>query len=242
MSTRVEVTELWKRYRLQHEKYGTLKAALLRLGRNVVEELWVLRGVSFTVAAGETVALVGPNGTGKSTLLGLIAKVYRPTRGRIHVHGRISTLLELGAGFHPDLTGIENIHLNGCILGMSRREIREKLDSIVAFTELEKFIDVPLRNYSSGMIMRLGFAIAVHAQPEVMLVDEVLAVGDDHFQAKCYRQIEALQRQGCAILFVSHDMDVVRRVATRALWLHDGQIALDGSPRQVVDAYLSASV
>lgn len=242
MTPRIEVVDLWKRFRLYHERYGTLKSALLHFWRNQAEDLWVLRGLSFQVFPGETVAVIGPNGTGKSTLLGLVGRVLRPTRGRATVHGRLSTLLELGAGFHPDLTGMENLYLNGCILGMSRREIDRKRESIIAFAELEKFIDVPLRNYSSGMQMRLGFAIAIHCEPEVMLVDEVLAVGDDHFQAKCYRQIEELKRQGCAILFVSHDMAVVRRVATRAMWLRDGQIALDGPPGAVVDAYLEAVV
>ncbi|MBI3946233.1 MAG: ABC transporter ATP-binding protein [Armatimonadetes bacterium] len=236
----IEVADLWKRFRLYHENYGTLKSALLQLWRNRSEDLWVLQGISFQVFPGETVAVIGPNGTGKSTLLGLLGRVLRPTRGTAVARGRVSTLLDLGAGFHPDLTGTENLYLNGCILGMSRREVDRKRESIIAFAELEKFIDVPLRNYSSGMAMRLGFGIAIHYEPQVMLVDEVLTVGDDHFQAKCYRQIEALQRGGCAILFVSHDMAVVRRVATRVIWLRDGRIAGDGHPDQVVDAYLGA--
>jgi ABC-type polysaccharide/polyol phosphate transport system ATPase subunit len=205
----------------------------------------VLKGLSLTIARGETVALIGRNGSGKSTPLSLLARVYRPTSGTVTVRGRVAPLLELGAGFHPDLIGTENIELYGAILGMSRREILAKGESIVRFAfdspDLLGAIDTPLRNYSDGMKMRLGFSIAVHTEPDVLLVDEVLAVGDEAFQNKCYARIAEFQQAGKTIVFVSHEMPVVRRVAHRVLWLHDGALRMDGPPDEVVEAYLGAA-
>jgi ABC-type polysaccharide/polyol phosphate transport system ATPase subunit len=210
--------------------------------REVVE---VLHGVDLEIRHGETVALIGRNGSGKSTLLGLISRVYRPTHGTIDRDGRIAPLLELGAGFHPDLTGEENAELYGAILGMNGREIQTKLPSIIAFgfdrPDLAAVIDTPLRNYSDGMKMRLGFAVAIHTDPDILLFDEVLAVGDEGFQHKCYRKIEELQRAGKTIIFVSHDMRVVQQVATRVIWLDGGVIRMDGTVEEVVPAYLSVA-
>ena len=205
----------------------------------------VLHGVDLEIAHGETVALIGRNGSGKSTLLSLVARVYLPTSGSISVDGKLAPLLELGAGFHPDLTGEENAELYGAILGMTADEIREKLPGIVEFgfdrPDLAEKIDTPLRNYSDGMKMRLGFAVAIHTDPDILLFDEVLAVGDEAFQHKCYSKIEELQRAGKTIVFVSHDMHVVRQVATRVVWLHEGLIRMDGLVDEVVPAYLRAA-
>lgn len=235
------VKNLEKKFRLCHERYGTLKGLLLSFCRARYEDVYALRGISFSVQSGETVAIIGRNGSGKSTLLGIISRVYKPTSGSVIVNGRVSALLELGAGFHPDLTGIENIYLNGSILGLSRREITKRLDHIIAFSELEKFIDAPLRTYSAGMVMRLGFSIAVQVDPDILLVDEVLAVGDEAFQQKCYDKVREFQQSGKTIIFVSHDLDAVRRVATRVIWLDSGVIRADGDVAGVLESYLAYS-
>lgn len=236
----IEVKGLWKAFNLYHHGIGSIKGALvdlIRRGRKRQERIWGLQDVNLTVCAGESVAVIGKNGSGKSTLLGILSRVYKPTRGEVRVNGRVSSLLELGAGFHPDLTGIENIYLNGSILGLSRREITRRLDEIIAFSELGSFIDAPIKTYSLGMQMRLGFSIAVQTDPDVLLVDEVLAVGDEAFQQKCYRTIEQFQAQGKTILFVSHDLEAVRRVAPRSVWLDSGRVVMDGPTPEVVAAY-----
>jgi lipopolysaccharide transport system ATP-binding protein len=184
--------------------------------------------------------VIGRNGAGKSTLLKLIARVLEPTEGTITVHGRVGALLELGTGFHPDLSGRENVFLNGTLLGLTKREIAQRMDDIVAFSELEPFIDAPLRNYSSGMQMRLGFAVAVHTDPEILLVDEVLAVGDAGFQHKCLDRIASLRRSGVTILLVSHDLGTVQSLCDRAIWLDDARIEAEGQPTDVIMAYLNA--
>jgi ABC-type polysaccharide/polyol phosphate transport system ATPase subunit len=184
------------------------------------------------------VGIIGPNGAGKSTVLKLISRIIEPTSGRVEVNGRVSTLLELGAGFHPDLTGRENIYLNGSILGLSRKEIRQKFDSIVSFAELERFIDVPVKHYSSGMYVRLGFSVAIHIDPEILLIDEVLAVGDAAFQEKCLEKVEEMKGKGVTILLVSHDMNAVRNLCNRAIWLDYGMVRADGGPEEVVSRYL----
>jgi lipopolysaccharide transport system ATP-binding protein len=193
------------------------------------------------VDQGETVGLIGPNGAGKSTALKLVSRIIEPTTGKIEVSGRVGALLELGAGFHPDLSGRENIYLNGSILGLSRSEIQRKLDDIIAFAELDRFIDMPVRHYSSGMHVRLGFAVAVHTKPEILLVDEVLSVGDASFQKKCLDKIDQLRRQGVTILFVSHSASMVRNLCARAIWLDEGRIVVDGSTESVVARYLDHS-
>lgn len=197
-------------------------------------QFWALKNVSFSIVAGETVALLGTNGSGKSTILKLISRIIDPTTGTITVSGRLSALLELGAGFHPDLSGRENIYLNGSILGLSRKEMDQKLDDIITFADIGEFIDAPIRNLSSGMQMRLGFSVAVHVDPQVILVDEVLAVGDHNFQLKCLERISRLQKQGVTILFVSHDFEIVGRLCSRAIWLDHGTVRADGSPQEVL--------
>lgn len=233
-----------KKFILHRERarsFQELALNLFRRNNGSHEEFWALQDVSFTVERGETVGLIGPNGAGKSTVLKLISRIIEPTSGQIRVSGRLGALLELGAGFHPDLTGRENIYLNGSILGLSQAQIRRKLDDIIAFAELDRFIDVSVKHYSSGMYVRLGFSVAVHADPEILLVDEVLAVGDAAFQRKCLDRINHLRQQGVTILFVSHSTETVRAICSRALWLNDGWLVADGSAESVVTRYLDHS-
>jgi len=242
----ISISDVHKTFVLQHRQAGTLKRAVLNFFRRRPKEYKeVLHGITLRIEHGESVALIGRNGSGNSTLLSLIARVYKPTSGEIKRDGKIAPLLELGAGFHPDLTGQENLELYGAILGMTQEELARKYDSIVSFAfdtpDLAEKIDTPLRNYSDGMKMRLGFSIAIHMDPSILIVDEVLAVGDEAFQQKCYRKIEEFQAEGKTIVFVSHDMHVVRQVATRVLWLHRGTIRMDGPVDEVIEAYMLAS-
>jgi len=228
-----------KKFVVHHERprsFQEMVVNLFRRGRR--EELWALRDVSFSVERGEALGIIGPNGSGKSTALKLISRILEPTSGEIRVNGRVSALLELGAGFHPDLTGRENIFLNGSLLGLSRREMEAQFARIVEFAELERFIDTPIKHYSTGMTMRLGFAVAIHVQPDILLVDEVLAVGDQSFQARCLDKISELRSQGVTIVFVSHNLEAVQGLCDRALWLQDGEIRAHGSTEQVIDRYL----
>ena len=202
------------------------------------EVFWALRDVSFAIQGGETVAFIGPNGAGKSTVLKLIGRVLPPVAGTVEVNGRVGALLELGTGFHPDLTGRQNVFLSGALAGMSRAETRLKFDSIVAFSELEEFIDVPVKHYSSGMFARLAFAVSIHLDPEVLLVDEVLAVGDQSFQTRCLDRISALQREGVTICLVTHSPDIVRSICGRAIWLDHGHVMADGAAEAVLRRYL----
>ncbi len=199
------------------------------------QQFWALKDVSFSVKAGETFAVLGANGSGKSTILKLISRIIDPTKGVITVSGRLSALLELGAGFHPDLTGRENIYLNGSILGLNRQAMRKKLADIIAFADIGDFIDVPIRSYSSGMQVRLGFSVAVHVEPEIILVDEVLAVGDYNFQLKCLERIRQMQEQAVTILFVSHDFEAVQNLCDRALWLEEGVLQGQGDVTEILD-------
>ncbi|MCD6518438.1 MAG: ABC transporter ATP-binding protein [Anaerolineae bacterium] len=200
--------------------------------------LWALRDVSFRVEAGETLGIIGANGSGKSTCLKLLTRILEPTEGKITVKGRVSALLELGAGFHPELTGRENIFLHGSVLGMSRKEMKQRFDDIVAFAELERFIDIPVKFYSSGMYVRLAFATAINVSPDILLVDEVLAVGDQSFQEKCLERIHELKAEGVTIIFVSHSLDAVRNLCDRAIWLDQGILREDGVTDVVVARYL----
>ncbi len=244
MSSVIRFENVSKKFSLHHERarsFQELVVGLFRRGDERHEEFWALRDVSFAVEQGETVGLIGPNGAGKSTALKLISRIIEPTSGRIEVEGRVGALLELGAGFHPDLTGRENIYLNGSILGLSRAQIRHEMDAIVAFAELERFIDVPVKHYSSGMYVRLGFSVAVHTEPEVLLVDEVLAVGDASFQRKCLERIDHMRSAGVTVLLVSHSPENVRATCSRAIWLDDGRLIDDGSTESVVARYLTHS-
>lgn len=232
-----------KHFTLQHQRDRSFQELAVNLFRRLRqrrerEDFWALRDVSFSVPPGETLGIIGENGSGKSTTLKLISRILEPTMGAVEVNGRVSALLELGAGFHPDLTGRENIYLNASILGFSRREIRRQIEDIIAFSELERFIDVPVKHYSSGMFMRLGFAIAIHVDPDILLTDEVLAVGDEGFQRKCLEKIAELQKRGKTILFVSHNMEAIRNLCRRVLWLNQGQVQAIGEVEPIVDAYL----
>jgi ABC-type polysaccharide/polyol phosphate transport system ATPase subunit len=203
------------------------------------EEFWALREVNFGIYAGEAVGIIGENGSGKSTTLKLISRILEPTTGSVSVKGKVSALLELGTGFHPDLTGRENIFLNGSLLGIPRKEMVERYDAIVDFAELEEFIDTPIKHYSSGMVMRLGFAVAINVDPDILLTDEVLAVGDEAFQRKCLEQIALLRKRGVTIVYVSHALDSVRALCKRAIWLDHGRLISDGPAGDVVDKYLA---
>jgi lipopolysaccharide transport system ATP-binding protein len=238
----IEFVDVSKCFNVRYEgplSFQALLHNLLRLHlRRPKQEVWVLRDISFAVAAGEMVGFIGVNGSGKSTTLKLVSRIIHPTTGQVRVHGRVSALLELGAGFHPDLTGRENVYLNGSIVGLTRAQIDRGFDDIVRFADLELPIDMPVRYYSSGMYMRLGFSVAVHADPEILLIDEVLAVGDYAFQAKCLRRIQELKKRGTTILFVSHDLEAVQELCDRAIWLDEGGVHADGDPAYVVSRYL----
>lgn len=206
------------------------------------ERFWALKGVSFDVEPGEVIGIIGRNGAGKSTLLKVLSRITDPSQGRIEIRGRVSSLLEVGTGFHPELTGRENIFLNGAILGMSRAEIESKFDAIVAFAEVERFLDTPVKRYSSGMYVRLAFAVAAHLEPEILVVDEVLAVGDAAFQKKCLGKMGEVARTGRTVLFVSHNMAAVRALCTRAILLQSGEIVADGDTEAIVEQYMSQSL
>jgi ABC-type polysaccharide/polyol phosphate transport system ATPase subunit len=255
----IRVEGVGKRYRLgeAQTRFPTLRDALTSAVRRAgsiafsplrsfrerarPETFWALRDVSFEVARGEVVGIIGGNGAGKSTLLKVLSRITEPTEGRVEIHGRVGSLLEVGTGFHPELTGRENTFLNGAILGMARREIARKFDEIVAFAEVERFIDTPVKHYSSGMYLRLAFAVAAHLEPEILIVDEVLAVGDAGFQRKCLGKMDDVARQGRTVLFVSHNMDAIHRLCTRSIMLERGRVVAEGPTAAVVSRYLSRS-
>ena len=234
---RIVVDRVSRTFRVYPKAQRTLKDVFVARGRLGAREVQALRDVSVVVEPGEAVGLVGRNGSGKSTLLRLISGIIKPTSGRIEAGGRIASLLELGAGFHPDFTGRENVYLNGSIHGLSRARVREAMDEIVAFAELEQFIDLPVRTYSSGMYMRLGFSVAAHIQSDVLLLDEVFAVGDEQFQRKCFGKIAEFKNRGGTIIFVSHDAQAVERLCDRAVLLRQGEVAFDGSTQEAIAAY-----
>jgi ABC-2 type transport system ATP-binding protein len=230
----VDVEEVSKRFRLAHGRYNSIKERLIHGGRAPTEDFWALRDVSFQVREGETVGILGRNGSGKSTLLKCVCGVLQPTSGKVTVRGKLAGLLELGAGFQQDLTGRENIYLNGSMLGMSKKEVDRVFDDIVDFSELEEFIDGPVKFYSSGMYVRLGFAVAVNVDPDILVIDEVLAVGDERFQRKCIDRVKFFQREGRTILLVTHSPDQVRAICDRAVVLSHGNIVIDGPPGESV--------
>src|SRR5215210_5516603 len=231
-----------KKYRIRRELNGnaSLVRKLLSI-RKRREDFWALRDISFDVQRAEALGIIGHNGAGKSTILKLLSRITTPTHGEIMINGRLSALIEVGSGFHPELTGRENIFLNGSILGMFRREISKKLDSIVEFAELRQFIDTPVKRYSSGMYVRLGFSIAAHLDPDVLLLDEVLAVGDAAFQQKCIQRIIELKKSGTTLVFISHDLRAVQKLCDRVILLKSGQIEADGDPRETIALYESSS-
>lgn len=236
----VRVDEVSKRFRLYHERNQTLKSAILRGRTSKHEDFWALRDVSFDVAAGETHGLIGANGSGKSTLLKCLAKIYWPTSGTIEYQGRMASLLEVGSGFHLELSGRENIYLNGSILGMTRKEIDSKFDEIVEFSGVERFLDQPVKNYSSGMYVRLGFSIAININPDILVVDEVLSVGDEEFQRRSFQKFRELKKQGKTIILVTHAMAVVRDLCESVTWLSHGALQQSGPTERVVDSYLKS--
>jgi ABC-type polysaccharide/polyol phosphate transport system ATPase subunit len=239
MTNPIEVENVSKVFHVVHREASVKAAAFrwLRMQFPRREEFVALHDISFSVPRGEAVGVIGSNGSGKSTLLALMARIYRPTTGRIAVRGRIATLLELGAGFHPEFTGIENVLLNGVILGLDRNELEKRLPAIADFAEIGEFMDTKVKHFSSGMIARLGFSVAVHVEPDVLLVDEVLAVGDAPFQDKCHAKIEEFKGRGVTIFFVSHDMRAIERVSDRILWIDNHVIRMDGPVAEVVQAY-----
>lgn len=252
----ISVENLGKQYRINHQGEGRRYVALRDVimdrvkglfggrkpddvGRDTVEDFWALRGLSFEVQPGEVVGIIGRNGAGKSTLLKVLSQITQPTEGRVRLRGRVASLLEVGTGFHPELTGRENIFLNGAILGMTRAEVRKKFDEIVAFAEVEKFLDTPVKRYSSGMYVRLAFAVAAHMEPEILIIDEVLAVGDAQFQKKCLGKMQNVATQeGRTVLFVSHNLQTVRQMCQRVLLLQQGQLVASGDPHATIARYM----
>ena len=234
----VRADGVWKKFRLYHERNQSLKAAVMRRGRATYEDFWALKDVSFEVPAGSTFALVGHNGSGKSTMLKTLARILRADKGSVAVQGKVSALLELGAGFHPELSGRENVYLNGAILGLSKRDIDARFDDIVGFAGLERFIDSPVKNYSSGMYVRLGFSVAINVDPDVLLIDEVLAVGDEEFQRKCLERVADLRTAGKTIVVVTHALSTVRNMCDQAIWLEQGEARFTGTGHEVADEYL----
>jgi homopolymeric O-antigen transport system ATP-binding protein len=263
MSTAIKVENLSKKYLIKHEKetgqYETFADALIQGSKNIAkkiihprsarkkssntnEEFWALRDINFEINQGDKVGIIGRNGAGKSTLLKVLSRITEPTTGRIHINGRIASLLEVGTGFHPELTGRENIYLNGAILGMSRQEIRAKFDEIVDFSEVAKFLDTPVKRYSSGMYVRLAFAVAANLEPEILVVDEVLAVGDADFQKKCLGKMGDVSREGRTVLFVSHNMNAIEKLCDHAIWIDNGQVATKSNDvNDVIQKYLSSN-
>lgn len=237
MSIAIEIEHLSKKYRLHHERNQYLKTALLRRGRARYEEFWAVRDVSFDISSGSTFGIIGSNGSGKSTLLKCLAGILTPDEGRIKIEGRVAALLELGSGFHPELTGRENVFLNGAILGMTQREIAHRLNDIIDFSGLAKFIDTPVKNFSSGMVVRLGFAIATNVEPEILLIDEVLAVGDAEFQQRCYEKIEKFRSDGRTIVIVSHGLGQIEQMCDRVAWLEHSHLKEIGPAFETVQRY-----
>jgi len=234
----IVVDDVSKRFRLYHQRNQSIKAALMRGGRASYEEFWALRDVSFEVPVGARFGIMGTNGSGKSTLLKCIAKILRPDAGRISSTGKLSALLELGSGFHPELSGRENVYLNGSILGLSKRQLDARFDEIVEFAGVEQFIDQPVKNYSSGMYVRLGFSVAINVDPDILLVDEVLAVGDAAFQDKCMEKFAEFRRAGKTVVVVSHAMGTMRTLCDRVAWLERGNLVEVGRPDELIDRYI----
>ena len=234
----IRVKNVTKYFKLYYDKPNTLKERLVNITRNKAESRIVLENINLDIKKGETIALVGTNGSGKSTLLKLMTKIIYPNKGTIVTNGKLTSLLELGAGFHPDFTGRENIYFNASIFGLSKSEIDKRLDDIISFSELDNFIDSPVRTYSSGMYMRLAFSIAINVDADILLVDEILAVGDQHFQEKCFAKLDELKKSDKTIVIVTHDLNAVKKLCTRAVWIYEGKVKMDDEPNKVVEEYL----
>lgn len=234
----IKVIDMTKKFKIYSDKPNTLKERLVFWKKNKVEERTVLKNINLKIKKGETVALIGTNGSGKSTLLKLMTKIIYPNKGKIITEGKLTSLLELGAGFHPDFTGRENIYFNASIFGLTRDEINKRIDDIIEFSELENFIDNPIRTYSSGMYMRLAFSVAINVDAEILLIDEILAVGDQHFQEKCFEKLEELKESDKTIVIVTHSLEAVKKICNRAIWIRNGEVEMDGTPNKVIDKYL----
>ena len=234
----IEVRDVKKKFKVYLDKGSQLKERLLFRSRNRYEERWVLNGISFEIKEGEAVGLIGHNGCGKSTTLKLLTRIMYPDSGDIELKGRVSSLIELGAGFHPDMSGRENIYTNASIFGLSRKEIDERMNDIIEFSEMEPFLDNPVRTYSSGMYMRLAFSIAINVNADILLIDEILAVGDVNFQAKCFNKLREIKAQGTTIVIVSHSMGQIEQICDRCIWIHEGKIKGEGEPRDIDKDYL----
>lgn len=233
------VEDVHKTFNVYLDKASTIKEKLLFLfSRNKKEKRVVLEGINIKIRKGEVVALIGTNGSGKSTLLKLMTKIIYPNKGKIITEGKLTSLLELGAGFHPDFSGRENIYFNASIFGLTKKEIDERIEDIIEFSELRPFIDNPVRTYSSGMYMRLAFSVAINVDADILLIDEILSVGDEHFQNKCFEKMQELKQMGKTMVFVTHSMDSVKKLCDRAIWLYNGKIRMDGDTKEVVDEYV----
>lgn len=236
----ISVKNVTKRFKLFYDKPSTLKERLVFWNHKKATEHVVLNNVDFDIKKGETVALIGVNGSGKSTLLKLMTKIIFPSKGKVETYGKLTSLLELGAGFHPDFTGRENIYFNAAIFGLTKQEIDKRLKDIIEFSELGEFIDSPVRTYSSGMYMRLAFSVAINVDADILLIDEILAVGDQHFQDKCFEKLEALKNDGKTIVIVSHALDAVKKICARGIWIENGLVKMDDNINKVVDQYLES--
>ena len=234
----ISVQDVQKNFKVYFEKGTMLKERILFPNRNRFERREVLRGISFQCRRGEAVGLIGRNGCGKSTVLKLLSRILRPNGGRILINGRVSSLIELGAGFHMDMTGRENIYINASIFGLGKKEINKRMDEIIRFSELDEYIDNPVRTYSSGMYMRLAFSVAIHVDADILLVDEILAVGDVNFQRKCFERLKEIKAAGTTIVIVSHAMEQLYEICDRLIWIDEGRIRADGDVRQTAQAYL----
>ena len=239
---RIIVDHVYKTFNIYMDKANSLKEKLLFWNRSKKEKREVLKDINLTIKNGEAVALIGVNGSGKSTLLKLMTKIIYPSKGKITTNGKLTSLLELGAGFHPDFSGRENIYFNASIFGLTKNEIDERLEKIIEFSELGAYIDNPVRTYSSGMYMRLAFAVAINVDAEILLVDEILAVGDQHFQEKCIAKMKELKNEGKTMVFVTHDLQTVKSFCTRAVWLCDGIVKMDGEPNEVIEEYIKETL
>lgn len=238
----IEIKDMYKFFKVQYDKPNTLKEKLVSIRNNKIEHHEILNNINLEIKKGETVALVGTNGSGKSTLLKLMTKIIYPNQGTVTTSGKLTSLLELGAGFHPDFTGRENIYFNAAIFGLNKKEIDKRVDKIIEFSELGNFIDNPIRTYSSGMYMRLAFSVAINVDAEILLIDEILAVGDQHFQDKCFSKLEELRDSEKTIVIVTHSLEMIKKLCTRAIWIYKGKVEMDDKPENVITSYLERIV
>lgn len=239
----IKVNHVYKSFNIYYDRANTLKERMLFFARNKRrEKREVLNDINLEIKKGETVALIGVNGSGKSTLLKLMTQIIFPNKGTIETNGKLTSLLELGAGFHPDFSGRENIYFNSSIFGLTKKEIDNRLEQIIEFSELRDFIDNPVRTYSSGMYMRLAFSVAINVDADILLIDEILSVGDQHFQEKCFNKMRELRAQGKTMVFVTHSMESVKKLCDRAVWLYDGKVRMDGNTEEVVNEYLKVTM